>query len=502
MKEYLIFDLDGTLTDPKIGITTCVQYALKEFGIEETDPDKLTPFIGPPLKESFMEFYDMSEEQAKKAVEKYRERFAEVGLFENKVYAGIPDMLRLLKNRGAHLAIASSKPTVYVERILEHFHIKQYFEVIVGSELDGRRVNKDEVLREALRRLFGHQRIEYEKVLMIGDRKFDIEGAKSMNVESVGVAYGYGSVEELKDARADYIVLDVKELQKLLFSECEGENKPRMFLIIWAFLYPLLLFVVVKQVAANALMVCLQMLGNMVSGSLAEWMFVYDENGALIGQTGNTGAIMSALAYSIAVAFIWNMAIPRIKRAKEEMYVTHLRPEKLVAYPVLLVVTIGAALGTNVLFELTGVSRVAQNYQAMMQDAHAASLPVALLCIGIIMPVTEELLFRGIVFNVLKRRYPMLVAIVGSAVIYGAYTMEIVPAVSAFVIGLIAAYAYEYFGSFFIPVLVHVISSVITYLISYTSLAQSGLFEWPVCIISLLLTVAGSILLIKDKRMF
>ena len=194
MKQYLLFDLDGTLTDPKVGITTCVQYALKDFGIEEPDLDKLTPFIGPPLAESFKQFYGMNEEQASRAVEKYRERFKDTGIFENEVYKGIPKMLKILKQKGFHLAVASSKPTVYVERILKHFKLDCYFEAVVGSELDGTRVNKDEVVCEALRRLFRNRTVERDKVYMIGDRKFDAEGAKAMGIESVGVTYGYGSM--------------------------------------------------------------------------------------------------------------------------------------------------------------------------------------------------------------------------------------------------------------------------------------------------------------------
>ena len=205
MKKYLLFDLDGTLTDPKEGICTCVQYALASFGIQEPDLDKLEPFIGPPLKESFMHFYDMNEEQAQAAVEKYRERFRDTGIFENRLYDGIPQMLRTLNSKGMFLAVASSKPTVFVERILEHFGIRSYFKVVVGSELDGTRTEKNEVVEEALRQLFGDAPVEKNKVYMIGDRRFDIEGAKAQGVDSVGVTYGYGGMEELREARADYI---------------------------------------------------------------------------------------------------------------------------------------------------------------------------------------------------------------------------------------------------------------------------------------------------------
>ena len=125
MKKYFLFDLDGTLTDPKEGITTCVQYALHSLGIEEPDLDRLESFIGPPLKDSFMEFYGMDEEQAQAAVKKYRERFNDKGLYENEIYPGIAPMLQMLSEKGFRLAVASSKPTVFVEKILEHFGIRQ-----------------------------------------------------------------------------------------------------------------------------------------------------------------------------------------------------------------------------------------------------------------------------------------------------------------------------------------------------------------------------------------
>ena len=222
MKKYLLFDLDGTLTDPKIGITTCVQYALHSFGIEEPDLDKLEPFIGPPLRDSFMEFYGFTAEQAEEAVAKYRERFQDTGLFENEVYDGIPEMLKTLQSKGYFLAVASSKPQVYVERILEHFDLKKYFSVVVGSELDGRRETKDQVVQETLRQLFGENPVDPAQVYMIGDRKFDVEGARALGVESVGVTYGYGSKEELKEAKADYIVQSVDELEKFLLRGSGG----------------------------------------------------------------------------------------------------------------------------------------------------------------------------------------------------------------------------------------------------------------------------------------
>ena len=226
MYRYILFDLDGTLTDPKLGITGCVQYALEKMGIEEPDQDKLEPFIGPPLLDSFREYYGFDEEKGQRAIACYRERFSTIGIFENEIYPGIPQMLEKLQKAGAHLAVASSKPTVFVMRILEHFGILSCFEVVVGSELDGSRSKKDEVVRDALAQLLHGKKIGEQKrdnmvngqdVAMVGDRKFDVEGAKAHQIVSVGVSYGYAAEGELEQAGADVIAKTVEELSEKLF---------------------------------------------------------------------------------------------------------------------------------------------------------------------------------------------------------------------------------------------------------------------------------------------
>lgn len=217
MYHYILFDLDGTLTDPKLGITSCVQYALHKLGIEEPDRDKLEPFIGPPLLDSFREFYGFDDEKGQQGIVYYRERFATIGIFENEIYPGIAQMLAELQQAGRHLAVASSKPTVYVEKILEHFGIRQYFEVVVGSELDGRRSRKEEVVEEALRQLL-HDNLEEcrQEIVMVGDRKYDIEGARMYQIRTIGVAFGYAADGELEAAGADVVVKTVEELSSLL----------------------------------------------------------------------------------------------------------------------------------------------------------------------------------------------------------------------------------------------------------------------------------------------
>lgn len=219
MFEYILFDLDGTLTDPKLGITSSVQYALRALGIEEPSLDKLEVFIGPPLSDSFREFYGLDEEQMITAVDKYRERFAAQGIFENEIYPGIPQMLADLKEKGKILAIASSKPTLFVERILDHFEIRKYFDYIVGSNMDGTRGRKEEVVEEALRQMLPVGMAPAKKrdtVAMVGDRKFDIEGAAAHGITSVGVSFGYAPEGELEQAGADFIVNSVQSLYDVL----------------------------------------------------------------------------------------------------------------------------------------------------------------------------------------------------------------------------------------------------------------------------------------------
>lgn len=200
MQTHIFFDLDGTLTDPELGITSCVQYALEFFGIAVPDRSVLQPFIGPPLKDSFMHFYDLSAADAEIAIAKYRERFSAIGLFENEVYAGIPEMLQKLTSEGHILTVATSKPTVYARQILEHFSLSSYFAHICGSNLDGSRVKKGEVIAYALEQ---NGMPSPSAVKMVGDRKHDILGAQENHIFSIGVLYGYGSREELTSAAAD-----------------------------------------------------------------------------------------------------------------------------------------------------------------------------------------------------------------------------------------------------------------------------------------------------------
>lgn len=212
-KDYFLFDLDGTLTDPKEGITKSVQYALRHFDIEVNHLDELCCFIGPPLKDSFMEYYGFSEKQAREAIDIYREYFSGKGLYENKAYDGVAEVLQSFLAAGKKLYVASSKPEIFVRKILKHFELDSFFLFMGGADMEETRVKKADVIRYVLKECG----IRYlDKTVMIGDRKHDVLGAKETGIASVGVLYGYGSRQELKEAGADVLAETIFDLQNLI----------------------------------------------------------------------------------------------------------------------------------------------------------------------------------------------------------------------------------------------------------------------------------------------
>lgn len=213
MYDYILFDLDGTLTDPSEGITHSVEYALNRLGIEVSSRNELLKFIGPPLSVGFKEFYDLSDAASDRAVEYYREVFSAEGLFENEVYPGVTKMLETLKESGKRLAVATSKPEKFTLRILEHFDLAKYFDFVAAATLDAARNSKESVIKYALESL---KPSDLGRVVMVGDRKYDIEGARLNGIASVGVLYGFGSKEELEAVGASHTVETVEELTEML----------------------------------------------------------------------------------------------------------------------------------------------------------------------------------------------------------------------------------------------------------------------------------------------
>lgn len=211
--KYVLFDLDGTITDPFEGITASIIYALDKFGIPVSDRDKLAAFIGPPLVESFSKYYGFSHGCSLAAVGYYREYYGKKGIFECTLYDGIADLLNKLKDSGVKVIMATSKPEHFAVKLMEHFGLDSCFASICGATMDEKRSNKDEVIRYALDR---NGITDTDECIMVGDRKFDVLGAKSLGLKSVGVLFGYGSREEMDKASPDFIAETVAELKEIL----------------------------------------------------------------------------------------------------------------------------------------------------------------------------------------------------------------------------------------------------------------------------------------------
>lgn len=214
MIEYILFDLDGTLTDPSLGITNSVMYAFKKFGIEIKDRSELYKFIGPPLINAFMDYYGFSKEDAVKALGYYREYFSVTGIFENRLYDGIFELLKKLKEDGKRIILATSKPQKFAERILEHFGVSEFFYFVGGATMDESRSEKDDIIEYVLKEC----EISPDDAVMVGDRKYDVLGAHKFRVKAIGVTYGFGSKEELEEAGADIIASSVTELENKIYS--------------------------------------------------------------------------------------------------------------------------------------------------------------------------------------------------------------------------------------------------------------------------------------------
>ena len=519
-KKYILFDLDGTLTDPKKGICTCVQYALKSFGIEEPDLDKLTPFIGPPLKDSFMEFYGFSEEEAERAIVTYRERFATVGKFENEVYEGIPELLRAMKESGYHLAVASSKPEVFVKDILKHFQIAEYFDAIVGSELDGTRVDKGEVIQEALNRLFHYRAFQKEKIVMVGDRKFDVNGAKEIGVTSVAVAYGYGPMEELEAAASDYIASSVAELRALFVDEedllrrkreaikakaaqdkAEREKgtgtqktKPASMQVVWRLLFPFLLFQMAGSLIQQVFLYGSMFLGEK-SKAFQEYMFMPSlENPELLSISNDGGAVVQILTMLALCVVLWKFGDGKEKVLQGNSSEAVINKKKWAYWMGLAVV---AAAGLNMLMAGLGLLTADTAYQEAGEALYSVSIPLGLVLYGVAAPLAEEILFRGIIFQVVKNVWKPMYADLISAAFFGVYHGNGVQMIYGFCMGAILGCAYQQTQKFILPVSLHSIVNIIVFLASKFGWITGSTLQ---LVVGILLTFSGGLVFWKNNK--
>lgn len=453
MYQYILFDLDGTLTDPKEGITKSFQHALKEgFGIEEKNPDRLEHIIGPPLRESFLEF-GVPEEDLDRAVEKYRERYRPTGVYENQIYPGMYQLLHDLKKQGKILAVASSKPIEFVHIVLQKFEIEDCFTVIVGSERDGQNESKIEVMERAIEQLKKRSggRMDMSKVLMVGDRKFDIEGARHFGVDSVAVSYGYAPEGELAQADPTYIVDDVKTLGEIIFGQPSYHKYSRVSSVVktWEILYPLLLFWALELIVFNALYVFINKHIHFDELQRQQW-----------------NVYLNAVT-SIAVWPVLSILYRKSAPPDTSHVITRRKRARLKRECVLIAAYASAlAIGLNILLAALRLANLSNTYQEVSSAQYSVSIPVGLVIYGIVTPFTEELIFRGIIYQRIRKYFPMTLAIVLNAVVFGFYHGNLVQIVYATVMGLAMAFLYEIYGHLLAPFLFHAVANSLVYVFS------------------------------------
>ncbi|MDO4615125.1 MAG: HAD hydrolase-like protein [Lachnospiraceae bacterium] len=496
MWNTVLFDLDGTLTDSGLGITRCVQHALREvYGMEITELHDLDCFVGPPLKEQFLAFAGGTEEQAEQAVAVYRSRYKDTGIFENEVYPGIPELLRSLKEAHMTLALSSSKPTVFCKRILSYFGLDSYFTVILGSELDGRRTKKSEVVAEVLHSLGMEER--RSEAVLIGDRNYDVEGARAAGIDCLAVSYGYGSRSELEAVWPACICDNVRELQNVLigqlldeqpaasgfpqddfsgqtvfagkaeqgisveesgspyaageaqryarYAEPSGKRKSAGTslrrdpwpLMIWRILYPYL----ISQAAAIIISFVLVILYSVfyASPEAIGWLdFIYD-NDTIFG---------GFIDFFCLIILIPLFKSDENKRNHSRDRGAVLRRNRLTWKHVLMIVlaTEAVSLSVNDVVSMI-VYLMNPNYAEPQASFYTVSVFAQYVFIGVLTPICEELMFRGLIYRRIRDYFGPLPAIIAASVFFGLVHQDLPTDIIVFFGGIMLALAYEHFGS-------------------------------------------------------
>lgn len=602
MFSYILFDLDGTLSDPKQGICGSVQYALKSFGIDEPDLDRLEPFIGPPLRDSFMRYYDFTPEQAEAAVAKYRERFSVTGKYENTLYPGITVLLHDLEQAGAKLAVASSKPTVYVEDILVHFGIRQYFDIVVGSELDGTRDRKEEVVLEALRQLAQRYGAKPWEVVMVGDRSFDIEGAKAAGTHNIAVAYGYAQPGELEQAGAEIIVRDVQGLRQVLLGgaghfarqgagqngrqdgwQTAGQNvwqnagqnerqngwqnarqpgrgagqeppvgsSRRYRSSTWQSTGQGSAAGTWQNAGQGSAAGAWQSAGQ--GGAAGTWQSARQNAGQNAVAPGGRKlsdkarnfwkAIgMSALAmgtyYMVSIGISMGVLLLAILLSPvlevfgigvgEESYnlwmnlanaaatlgafaacfgIWHkqmaFKPQKSIdglSVVPMVILAAASAVGMNGLLNVIELYRYSPTFQEISQIQFDTPIWLGILSYGILAPLGEEVVFRGVVYGQLKKVMKVPAAIVLSGLAFGLFHGNLVQAVYATVIGVLLALVYELYGTLAAPMVFHSVANLFVYIVLDLTSFGDAFLTPAACIFFLVISAVSVIMMYKLQK--
>lgn len=473
MWKAVLFDLDGTLTDSAEGITKSVQYALDAYGIHVDDYRDLRCFVGPPLHAQFEKYAGWTPEQSNIAVDKFRERFSTVGIYENHLYPDVENMLIQLRNQGILLGVASSKPEVFVNRVLEYFHIRQYFHVVVGSELDGSREKKHDVIELALLKMGMSQ--NRDEVIMVGDRDADVIGAKQSGLTCLGAAYGYGGSVELLTAGADYLVHSVEEMMQFFVENppirtyVQKQKKDGMFHKVWRILYPMGIHFGALNLISLIGGVILSFIGISIMG-LSDTEALTDY---VMGGTLTMTGIAEICAIPFLTYFFKKDALIRNNRPMRPI-ITRLKnvPIGFAVFIFFFSAVFGDFLG-NVI-SLSGLPNLFPYYAELSEQIYTnQNLVWMIVAVGILGPIAEELVFRGLIYKRAKDYWGAKAGIVISAMLFGIYHGNMIQFIFAAILGLFFAYLYERTDTLWVPVLCHMgvncMSCVLSELVTYNN---------------------------------
>ncbi|MCR5283216.1 MAG: HAD hydrolase-like protein [Lachnospiraceae bacterium] len=453
MYKYVLFDLDGTLTDSGPGIMNAVRHVMEKMHLEDPGAQALRSFVGPPLKDSFERVFGLSGEQIPEAIRIYREYYREKGIFENEVYPGIPQLLSDLKEKGLFLGVASSKPETFVKRILEHFELDGYFSVVTGSIEEGGRETKDEVLAEALQRIRkteGHQ-CRGSNTILVGDRWMDLASAKTQGIDGALVTFGYATEQELSEQEPAFFAEDAAQLYEGICKEPAyyRYGKRAAFQKTFEILAPLLFYWVIRLGVYNLFY------------ALIVYLFAPTE--PLLGRIEvylNVVATVAAWPY-LARCYRRDCA-PDGSELQTERKIRRIRQD----WPLILASSLALSLGLNIVLIFLGFANSSESYQRVADVQYSVSLPVGLVIYGILMPYTEEVLFRGVLQNRIMKYYPKVLGIFLSALLFGCYHGNPVQIIYAFFMGLSIALVYEVYQRLSAPVIMHCGANLLIYFLT------------------------------------
>lgn len=467
--QYILFDLDGTLTDSREGIVKCVKEALSHFGIEQTEQE-LEKFIGPPLVQSFPEFYGFDEEKTMEAIGIFRKRYNTVGVYENEIYPGIAGLLKECKKEGKIIAVASSKPENMVHKVLSHFEIEKYFDVIVGSLGEDQRNSKIEVMQETLRQLFFKQvkqediasidfrKIPTEKIVMIGDRHFDIEGANWFGMDSIGVTYGYALEGELKKAGATYLAKDMHELRKILLNrwQSDADIERKSFSKSLEMVAPLALYWIISGVATLFVAAFLGILKQSATKQVVEWIVSHSKELSVFANAVGTIATLP-----VSIWYYRKYKIPDVSQIVTRRNNKHLKQLLWAIFGA----SFGLAMTLNIMMGYIPGLYTA-SYEEVGSIQYSVPLLVGVFVFGILTPIGEELMFRGVIYNSLKRYFPPMISMWVCAFIFGLYHGNLTQFVYATAMGFFMVWVYERIGKLQAPIFIHCGANCFIYVIS------------------------------------